>query len=157
MAGEPGSSGIQIRRLAPSDASDVERILKESHASAVAPIGPQWTSAQVVAECQNGLGFAAFFDAAGGTLVGFILCRDLFEAWEISFLATSPEARGRGVMKALLRALVLEKPQEKGLWLEVHEANVPARQLYESFGFEQVGRRPKYYADGGAACLYNYG
>jgi ribosomal-protein-alanine N-acetyltransferase len=32
-------------------------------------------------------------------------------------------------------------------WLEVRPSNTAARALYESFGFQEVGRRPLYYAD----------
>ena len=34
-----------------------------------------------------------------------------------------------------------------------HAANEPALKLYEGLGFNQVGRRPKYYRDGGDAVL----
>jgi ribosomal-protein-alanine N-acetyltransferase len=32
-------------------------------------------------------------------------------------------------------------------WLEVRPSNLAARALYESFGFKEVGRRPRYYDD----------
>ena len=32
-------------------------------------------------------------------------------------------------------------------WLEVRPSNNAARSLYESFGFEEVGRRRRYYDD----------
>ena len=32
-------------------------------------------------------------------------------------------------------------------WLEVGPSNAAARALYESFGFKEVGRRPRYYDD----------
>ena len=32
-------------------------------------------------------------------------------------------------------------------WLEVRPSNASARALYKSFGFKEVGRRPRYYED----------
>jgi ribosomal-protein-alanine N-acetyltransferase len=34
------------------------------------------------------------------------------------------------------------------LWLEVRESNAPALNLYQSFGFQQVGLRKDYYPAG---------
>lgn len=144
-----------LRALETSDAEAVFRIIDASHKLAGADIGSHWSLDQVRSECSDAMSLAACGER--GELLGFILYRDAFDAWEISFLATSPESRGRGVMRTLLGALVARRPSGKALWLEVHEANRPARQLYEAFGFQLVGKRPKYYADGGTACLYNYG
>ena len=64
-------------------------------------------------------------------------------------LAVAPEARRQGTGRALVLALV-DALTEKGshsLMLEVRVSNTPARTLYESLGFSQVGRRPKYYVN----------
>jgi ribosomal-protein-alanine N-acetyltransferase len=37
--------------------------------------------------------------------------------------------------------------------LEVRLSNVPARRLYEKFGFRPVGIRPRYYSDNGEDAL----
>ena len=58
-------------------------------------------------------------------------------------------------MEQLLSELIAQQPAETELWLEVHEANGPARKLYEKVCFVEVGKRPRYYADGGTAVLYN--
>jgi ribosomal protein S18 acetylase RimI-like enzyme len=91
----------------------------------------------------------------------FILFRDLGEALEIEMLATHPDFLRQGIMTRLL-AEVFRRAQNdetrlKAVWLEVHEHNALARQLYEKSGFNIVGKRPRYYSDGGAAILYNYG
>ena len=64
-------------------------------------------------------------------------------------LAVHPAQRRRGIARRLLseglaqaRALGAELA-----WLEVRPSNTPARALYESFGFKEVGRRPRYYDD----------
>lgn len=148
-------TSMQIRDIELPDSSAIFQIIDSSHKADRYPLGPVWTPAQVEAECREASGLIGF--EPQGAILGFILYRDSFEAWEISFLATTPSARGRGVMKMLLKTLADRRPKGKALWLEVHEQNEPARRLYESFGFRLVGKRLKYYADGGTACLYNYG
>ena len=56
-------------------------------------------------------------------------------------------SRRQGVARALIEALVsaLRERGSKQLTLEVRASNGPARQLYESLGFLQVGLRKNYY------------
>lgn len=66
---------------------------------------------------------------------------------EILNLGVALAARRRGIGRALVRTL-LEEFVRRGVvsaFLEVRESNFPAQQLYESFGFTEVGRRPRYY------------
>lgn len=66
---------------------------------------------------------------------------------EIANLAVDPDVRGRGVGSALLDA-ALEEARRQGaaqVFLEVRSSNLRARQLYESRGFTEVGRRRRYY------------
>lgn len=77
-----------------------------------------------------------------------------FEA-EIVDIAVSEQVRSKGVGEALIRSVQqklkeLEKPDPDfpaKIFLEVAEANRPARRLYEKTGFETVGRRKNYYPD----------
>jgi ribosomal-protein-alanine N-acetyltransferase len=87
-------------------------------------------------------------------LVGFVLYKDNSQAWEISLVASHPRHRRAGYMKALIQHLIVAKGQGKELWLEVHEKNVKAQNLYEKLGFTRSGQRPKYYRDGATAYLY---
>ncbi len=64
-------------------------------------------------------------------------------------LAVHPRHRRQGVAQALL-AQALTQGRAAGAtmaWLEVRPSNSPALALYDSFGFKEVGSRPKYYAD----------
>jgi ribosomal-protein-alanine N-acetyltransferase len=58
-------------------------------------------------------------------------------------------------MEKLMRHLIDSKGQGRELWLEVHEVNVSAQNLYEKLGFRLSGRRPRYYKDGATALLYS--
>jgi len=88
-------------------------------------------------------------------LRGFVLYREMPGAWEISLVASHPRFRRQGYMEKLFAHLVAAKGQERELWLEVHEENVPAQKLYEKLGFKEVRRRPRYYKDGATAILYS--
>lgn len=82
-----------------------------------------------------------------------VLIQSLGDTAEILLLATSPAGRRKGAMRALLTGLFGQLSQFREWWLEVHEKNLPAQQLYTQLGFQETGRRPRYYHDGGAAIL----
>lgn len=95
-----------------------------------------------------------------GTAAGFLIYRPPGEAWEVELVAVSPALRGRGIFRELLAGLLQVAMRQSGnagqvypVWLEVHEANAAATAAYLRCGFREVGRRPGYYADGGAAIL----
>jgi ribosomal-protein-alanine N-acetyltransferase len=86
----------------------------------------------------------------------YILLQELREAWEVLHLATHPAFWGREVMSDLIRFVIEQRPPQKAIWLEVHEKNQRAIDLYERLGFRRGGRRPRFYGDGGAAILFSY-
>lgn len=144
----------QIRALSSADAAAVESIIRVVQREPAFPIGLHWSSERTAEAFLHGFGWGVFDTT--GHLQAFILLRDAVEAYEVDFLATAPDARGGGKMRKLLTHLLDQLPTDRALWLEVHEANNAARGLYQSLGFKEVGRRLRYYSDGGAAILYNY-
>ncbi len=79
--------------------------------------------------------------------VGYIVARHALDEGEILNLGVALPVRRRGVGRALV-GRVLETLAATGVaavFLEVRESNVPAQQLYEAFGFQEVGRRRHYY------------
>jgi [ribosomal protein S18]-alanine N-acetyltransferase len=73
----------------------------------------------------------------------------------ITTFAVRPEWRRQGIGARLLLA-VLELAADVGAdvaTLEVRLSNLPARKLYERFGFRPVGLRPRYYSDNGEDAL----
>src|SRR5690606_38411324 len=74
---------------------------------------------------------------------GFVLARVAGDEAEILTLAVAPAARGRGLGRALLQA-VIRKARELGsqsLFLEVGTDNPTALTLYAGLGFTRVGMR----------------
>ena len=89
-------------------------------------------------------GFAVAVDK--GRVAGFLVWRIVAEGeWEILNLAVAPEFRRRGAARSLFE--VLRKQFSGDVYLELRASNEPARNLYKSFGFQDVGSRPRYYAN----------
>ena len=90
-----------------------------------------------------------------GELAGFICWWLVAGEVQIQNVATAPAFRRQGVAARLL-SHAFEQALGSGFesaWLEVRVGNAPAIALYERFGFEIVGRRPGYYADGEDALV----
>ena len=87
--------------------------------------------------------------------VGFVVARRIADLLEIDLVGVDPGHRRGGIAAWLLRDL-LEAEEGAGMVearLELAASNEPARALYEQLGFVVVGRRARYYPDGGDALL----
>ncbi|MFN7307578.1 MAG: ribosomal protein S18-alanine N-acetyltransferase [Alphaproteobacteria bacterium] len=91
----------------------------------------------------------------GDVPVGFALGRAQAPEAEILTLAVIPDSRAKGAGWALLNGLIAEAVARNAgeLFLEVAESNAAARALYVKAGAQEVGRRRRYYADGGDALV----
>jgi ribosomal-protein-alanine N-acetyltransferase len=85
-------------------------------------------------------------DGAGRPL-GYVVAMIAGPEAEIADLAVSPDARRRGIGRALIDRLLgsLEAEGVVSVFLEVRESNHAARRLYESRDFHGIGRRRGYY------------
>ena len=129
-------------------AEDIPQVLSIANAWQ----GPKfwWPEDLLRAEFADSQGYGCF----DPDLKAFILVADRTAAFELTCLASHKETVRQGHMTQLLEYIIQEKGRQKELWLEVHEINLAARNLYEKWGFEKAGERPSYYKDGGAAVLY---
>lgn len=83
--------------------------------------------------------------AVDGAVVGFVVARRLAEGEsEILNLAVAPEFRRRGVARRLLARVLEGHPGE--VFLEVRESNLEGRLFYQTMGFQEISRRPRYYS-----------
>ncbi|TXH99157.1 MAG: GNAT family N-acetyltransferase [Pseudorhodobacter sp.] len=86
----------------------------------------------------------------GGMLLGQVVAGEA----ELLTLAVAPEQRRRGLGADLVRAFLREAARRgaESAFLEVAEANTPARALYAAAGFTPAGKRRGYYTapDGSA-------
>ena len=86
---------------------------------------------------------------------GFLLARIAADEAELLTVAVAPAARRQGVARALVGWACAQARAlgAAAMFLEVAEANHPARALYAALGFAPAGRRPHYYGEGRDALL----
>jgi ribosomal-protein-alanine N-acetyltransferase len=90
-----------------------------------------------------------------GRVVGYLLAWRSPDELHILNLAVDPGLRRRGLAAALLDAALAEARRGglRAVTLEVRRSNRAALALYHRYGFEDVGERPRYYADTGEDAL----
>jgi ribosomal-protein-alanine N-acetyltransferase len=93
-------------------------------------------------------------DPQGG-LLGFGCAWAIVDECHITGIALRPEYQRQGLGSALLWGLLYLARQRgmKRATLEVRPSNRAALSLYEKFGFQEAGRRKRYYADGEDAAI----
>jgi ribosomal-protein-alanine N-acetyltransferase len=91
----------------------------------------------------------------GDQIVGFAGLWLLVDEAHVTTFATRGAWRRQGIGERLLLAL-LDLAASRGAHeatLEVRPSNVPARRLYEKYGFKAVGVRTRYYSDNNEDAL----
>jgi [ribosomal protein S18]-alanine N-acetyltransferase len=84
-----------------------------------------------------------------GKVVGMIVVWLIVEEAHVATIATHPDFRRKGIAKRLL-SHALQRLMEQGAlssFLEVRASNVVAQALYRKMGYEETGRRRRYYKD----------
>ncbi len=88
-------------------------------------------------------------------LVGYVCLWEIADEVHITNVAVHPECRRQGLGRMMI-GWILDDARRRDLRLvilEVRPSNTEARALYESFGFQVVGRRRGYYYDTGEDAL----
>ena len=91
----------------------------------------------------------------GDEVIGFAGIWVMVDEAHVTTFAVDPGWRRRGVGERLLLALLdlSISRHAREATLEVRLSNLPARKLYEKYGFRPVGIRPRYYSDNGEDAL----
>lgn len=107
-----------------------------------------WSRQSLAEELSNP---SAVFLAAveGESVLGYAGMHVVCGEGYIDNIAVFPYARRRGVGRGLVQALVNWMERHEGLFLtlEVRPSNEAALLLYRSSGFQEVGRRKRFYQD----------
>lgn len=138
-------TGNAIIRAGPLHATALSAI----HARAF-PADEFWNE-RIIAGQLSQPGIFGLIDPRGGML----LARVAADEAEILTVAVVPERRQQGLGGGLLTRAA-EEARTRGalrIILEVSTRNPAARGLYQQSGFQQVGRRRAYYADGSDALI----
>ncbi len=133
--------GITIRAMTRKDLSEVHAIEKMCFTT-------PWQIKSFDYEINNkdAILKVAFFNHQ---LIGYVCIRSILDLTHVLDLAVIPEFRRMGFGSLLLKNALQElrrlKPVTNAITLEVRESNIAAIQLYEKFGFKEIGRRRGYY------------
>ncbi|MGC8633653.1 MAG: ribosomal protein S18-alanine N-acetyltransferase [Candidatus Limnocylindrales bacterium] len=92
---------------------------------------------------------------ANDRIVGYAGLWQMVDEAHVTTFAVAPDCRRQGVGEALLTELlgIAESVGASVATLEVRVSNLPARRLYEKYGFRPVGVRPRYYTDNNEDAL----
>ncbi len=143
LAGRP----VRIRDFAESDLAEAAAIERRIFSDA-------WPESFFREELSQAMAWARVAEV-DGAIVGYLLAWVGAGAGHVGNLGVIPEARRRGVARALLEDL-LEHAGAAGaasLTLEVRASNFAAQALYRAFGFRLAGLRRGYYRDTGEDAL----
>jgi len=125
------NASLRIRTATAADLDSIARI------QAAAPEASQWAPPSYL---RHDVRVAE----RDGAVAGFIVSRGTAASErEILNLAVDPVFRRRGIATSLVRDELAHDPAD--LFLELRDSNEAARKLYESLGFQEVGRRRDYY------------
>jgi ribosomal-protein-alanine N-acetyltransferase len=93
--------------------------------------------------------------AASDPLVGFLLAWQVADEVHLIDVIVAASERRQGFGRALVETLLshARARSSRVVLLEVRRSNLAAQTLYTSLGFEEVGERTAYYADGEDALL----
>lgn len=117
--------------------------------------GDAWSSSQVEAEVEAPTHRVAVAEAEG-FLIGFAAIALAGGVGDLTRIAVAASARRTGVATDLLAAVETQASQAgaERLLLEVADSNDGAVAFYVARGFEEIARRPRYYASGDDALVF---
>ncbi len=131
---------MQIRRAIPDDApkiAEIETLI----------FSDPWSVKDILSTITSSGAMCYVAKSDNSELLSYVIGRIIAPEGEIYRVATVPSARRRGIAYRLIDyALKTEKGHGlETVFLEVREKNVPARNLYKSYGFIEAGVRKDYY------------
>lgn len=133
---------VILRRASNADVPRVVELERESFSD-------PWSAAAFRAALAEERVLFVVAETSVGELVGYAVAWSAVDEAELANLAVTASARGAGIGKALVDA-ALRYGEERGcvcMHLEVRESNAAARAVYAACGFEEVGRRRRYYRE----------
>ena len=139
---------LSIERMAPADLPDVLVIERASFSM-------PWSRGAFLYEIEQNRVARCWVGRDDGRIVGYICLWDVADELHVTNIAVHPDARRRGVARALLESVFghARAVGSRMVLLEVRPSNTEAIALYDSFGFRAIGRRRGYYYDTGEDAL----
>lgn len=136
-----GGMSVTIAVVAPDDLATVAEIEREVFSD-------PWSMRSFREAIEHPAVHFTCARSADGRVLGYVVAWFVADQGEIANLAVAQAGWGQGVGRALLDH-ALDEAVRRGVtavYLEVRDSNDRARRLYRSSGFEEVGRRRRYYS-----------
>lgn len=127
--------------LRPMHESDLDAVMAIETRAYAFP----WTRG-IFRDCLHA-GYAAWVLEREDVLIGYSMLSIASDEAHVLNVCTAPEVQGEGHGRRLLGAL-LQLARARGVqrvFLEVRPSNLAAIALYHDEGFNEIGRRPRYY------------
>lgn len=104
-----------------------------------------WSLDGFVKSLDQGLNYV--FCSADNEILGYCCILPVLDEAHILNVCVTPEMQGGGIARSALTTILqnLASSDFRMVYLEVRESNVAARNLYQSFGFNEDGVRKGYY------------
>lgn len=144
--------GVAVRLAAEADLPALAAL---EAAAFIGPGSPAWSRDLLAGELAQPTALVLAAADGDSRAVGYAAFRHVGPESELLRVAVAPEARNRGVGRALVED-GLARLRERGVatcFLEVRPTNAPALALYERLGFRTVDRRRRYFPDGADALV----
>lgn len=142
-----GEAGVRVRPMRRSDLARVIEIEQELKDAA------HWTRSawrRVLDPKAARRRVALVADEPGsGSVLGFAVAAVAVPEAELESMAVAPEWQRQGVARRIFGGLAdeLRRAEVWEVFLEMRSSNCAALGLYASLGFEETGRRARYYAN----------
>lgn len=141
------AAGVRIRRMTPADLERVIGLASGLHGA------PQWSRAVYTSAIERNdtprrIALVAE-DLSSETVLGFAVAILLTPESELETIAVAAAGQRRGVGRYLFKSLAAELSAlgATDVHLEVRSSNAQALAFYATLGFQETGRRPRYYTD----------
>lgn len=130
---------------------DIDQVVAIDQASFSLP----WPERSFRFEVTDNPASRAWVAEADGKIIGMIVAWLFVDEAHIATIATRPDFRRQGIATRLLIHTLQYVLSEgaKSSFLEVRAGNIAAQEMYRKLGFEESGRRPRYYKDNGEDAI----
>jgi [ribosomal protein S18]-alanine N-acetyltransferase len=137
--------------IRPMTLDDMEQVVAIDQASFSLP----WPERSFRFEVTDNPASRAWVAESDGKIIGMIVAWMFVDEAHIATIAIHPDFRRQGIAsKLLIHALqTVMSEGAKSSFLEVRAGNIAAQEMYRKFGFEETGRRPRYYKDNGEDAI----
>ncbi len=130
-----------LAALRPMRESDLDAAMRIEEASYPFP----WTRG-IFRDCMRA-GYAMWVQEHEGAIIGYGVLSIAADEAHVLNLCTAMGNEGRGLGQRMLQALlrIARGGGAQRVYLEVRPSNLRAIALYDRHGFNEIGRRPRYY------------